>query len=75
MVKLALGGDFPRAAKLHRKLYPVFKTLFIEPNPVPVKFALQRAGIIASAEVRAPLCDMAEANEAVLVRSLAALGR
>ncbi|MBI5769011.1 MAG: 4-hydroxy-tetrahydrodipicolinate synthase [Verrucomicrobia bacterium] len=75
MVKLALAGDFPKAGKLHRKLYPVFKTLFIEPNPVPVKFALQRAGIIGSAEVRAPLCEMSSANEATLVRTLAALGR
>ncbi len=75
MVRLALAGDFPRAGKLHRKLYPAFKTLFIEPNPVPIKFALERVGIIASAEVRAPLCEMTAANEAVLVRSLAALGR
>lgn len=55
MVKLALANDFTRAARVHRKLYPAFKTLFIEPNPVPIKRALVRAGIIGSAEVR-PLC-------------------
>ena len=55
MVKLALANDFARAAKIHRKLYPAFKTLFIEPNPVPIEAALVRAGIISSAEVRSPL--------------------
>jgi 4-hydroxy-tetrahydrodipicolinate synthase len=72
MVKLALANDFARAAKIHRKLYPAFKTLFIEPNPVPIKAALVRAGIIASAEVRSPLCEMgpesAKAVEQVLAR-------
>src|SRR3954469_7982272 len=58
MVRLALANDFAKAGKIHRDLYPAFKTLFIEPNPVPVKYALQRAGIIRSAEVRSPLCDM-----------------
>src|SRR5687768_485412 len=45
MVKLALANDFAKAAKVHRRLYPMFKTLFIEPNPVPVKYALARAGV------------------------------
>jgi len=58
MVRLALANDYARAAKLHRRLYPVFKALFIEPNPVPIKAALARAGLIGSAEVRAPLCEM-----------------
>jgi 4-hydroxy-tetrahydrodipicolinate synthase len=73
MVKLALANDFVRAAKSHRKLYPAFKTLFIEPNPVPIKAALVRAGIISSGEVRSPLCDMAPANAKALERVLAQL--
>ncbi len=73
MVKLALANDFAKAAKIHRRLYPVFKSLFIEPNPVPVKYALQRAGIIASAEVRSPLCDMSAANTKALEQTLAQL--
>ncbi|MDE3085100.1 MAG: dihydrodipicolinate synthase family protein, partial [Verrucomicrobiota bacterium] len=55
--------------------YPLFKALFIEPNPVPVKTALARAGIIASAEVRSPLCEMSAANRAVLQKVLTALGK
>ena len=75
MVRLALADDFAKAQKIHRKLYPAFKALFIEPNPVPIKVALARAGIIGSAEVRPPLCDMSAANEKILVRALAAIGR
>ena len=73
MVKLALANDFTRAARVHRKLYPAFKTLFIEPNPVPIKRALVRAGIIGSAEVRLPLCDMNAANAKALEQVLAKL--
>jgi 4-hydroxy-tetrahydrodipicolinate synthase len=72
MVGLALDNDFAKAARIHRELYSAFKTLFIEPNPVPIKVALARAGIIGSAEVRSPLCEMSAANaktlEAVLAR-------
>jgi 4-hydroxy-tetrahydrodipicolinate synthase len=72
LVNLALSGDFAKARKVHQQMYPAFKTLFIEPNPVPIKVALARAGIIGSAEVRSPLCDMlpanAEALEAVLAK-------
>jgi 4-hydroxy-tetrahydrodipicolinate synthase len=71
MVQLALGNDFAKATKLHRRLYPIFKTLFIEPNPVPIKFALARAGIITSAEVRAPLCEMGAATTKTLLQALA----
>jgi 4-hydroxy-tetrahydrodipicolinate synthase len=73
MVRLALTNDFTAAGKIHRKLYPAFKTLFIEPNPVPIKAALVRAGIIGSGEVRSPLCEMTPANASALEKVLAAL--
>ena len=73
MVRLALANDFAKAAKIHRQLYPAFKTLFIEPNPVPIKAALVRAGIIASDEVRSPLCEMSPANAKALDQVLAQL--
>ncbi len=75
LTSLALAGDYAKARKLHQKLYPIFKTIFIEPNPVPIKFALARAKLIGSAEVRPPLCEMTPANEKILVAALAALGR
>jgi 4-hydroxy-tetrahydrodipicolinate synthase len=62
MVRLALAGDFPAAARLHRELYPMFRGIFVEPNPVPIKVALADRGIIGSPEVRPPLSEMATAN-------------
>ncbi|WP_414664993.1 4-hydroxy-tetrahydrodipicolinate synthase [Horticoccus sp. 23ND18S-11] len=73
MVRLALDNDFARAAKIHRRLYPAFKTLFIEPNPVPIKAALVRAGVITTGDVRSPLCEMAPASAKALEKVLAAL--
>src|SRR5882757_5841500 len=35
MVRFALAEDYVKARKIHRRLYPIFKTFFIEPNPVP----------------------------------------
>ncbi len=75
MVNLALANDYAKATKIHRKLYPIFKALFIEPNPVPVKTALARAGIIGTAEVRPPLCEMTDANRAILEQALVNLGK
>jgi 4-hydroxy-tetrahydrodipicolinate synthase len=51
--------------KLHHKMFPLFKDLFIEPNPVPVKTALGWRGAM-SGDVRLPLCEMTQANQARL---------
>ena len=63
------SGDLKSAEKLHRKLLPLFKDLFIEPNPVPVKTALGWRGAM-SPEVRLPLCEMSEVNQARLRKML-----
>jgi 4-hydroxy-tetrahydrodipicolinate synthase len=69
LVRACESGDFKSAEKLHRKLLPLFKDLFIEPNPVPVKTALGWRGLL-SGEVRLPLCEMSEANQARLRKTL-----
>jgi 4-hydroxy-tetrahydrodipicolinate synthase len=74
MVKAALANDYVRATRLHRRLYPISKALFIEPNPVPIKAALKRAGIIGAREVRAPLCEMSADHRQILLRTLKSLG-
>ncbi len=68
---LALDGDFPAAARLHRRLYPLFKALFIETNPAPIKAALAEAGRIGSPEVRLPLCELSAPGAAALKQVLA----
>jgi 4-hydroxy-tetrahydrodipicolinate synthase len=69
LVSAFTNGDSKRAERLHRKLYWLFKDLFIEPNPVPIKTALSWRGTI-SAEVRLPLCEMSVANQARLRKTL-----
>jgi 4-hydroxy-tetrahydrodipicolinate synthase len=67
-------GDTKLAFNLHHKMFPIFKDLFIEPNPVPVKTALGWRGAM-SAEVRLPLCEMSEANQARLRKTIEAFER
>ena len=67
-------GDSKLAFNLHRKMFSLFKDLFIEPNPVPVKTALGWRGAM-SGEVRLPLCEMSDANQAQLRRTLEAFER
>ena len=69
LVRACESGDLKSAEKLHRKLLPLFKDLFIEPNPVPVKTALGWRGA-TSGEVRLPLCEMSEANQARLRKTV-----
>src|SRR5881396_2559249 len=69
LVRACESSDLKSAGKLHRRLLPLFKDLFIEPNPVPVKTALGWRGAI-SGEVRLPLCEMSEANQARLRKTL-----
>jgi 4-hydroxy-tetrahydrodipicolinate synthase len=65
-------GDIAAAQHMHRRLGAIFKDLFIEPNPVPVKTALAWRGMMSS-EVRLPLCEMTPANTSKLRATLAAL--
>src|SRR5881398_1834037 len=69
LIRACESGDLKAAEKLHRKLLPLFKDLFIEPNPVPVKTALGWRGVM-SGEVRLPLCEMSEANQARLRKTV-----
>ena len=73
MVSAFARGDAKQASQLHAKFYPVFKDLFLETNPVPVKAALAMMGLIAE-EYRLPLVKMSDANRARLKATLKACG-
>jgi 4-hydroxy-tetrahydrodipicolinate synthase len=73
MVHAALKGDYERAGRIHAKLFPLFKDLFIETNPVPVKAALAMMGQIEEA-YRLPLVPISDAARAQLKRTLQSLG-
>jgi 4-hydroxy-tetrahydrodipicolinate synthase len=65
-------GRVQEAVEAHRHFYRLFKDLFIEPNPVPIKYALSLKGTM-SAEVRLPLCEMTDSNKEKLRSTLTAL--
>src|SRR6266567_3751853 len=69
LVRAFESSDVKLAQKLHRKLFPLFKDLFIEPNPVPIKTALGWRGDMSS-ECRLPLCEMTAPNQARLRKTL-----
>jgi 4-hydroxy-tetrahydrodipicolinate synthase len=73
LTRAAMSSDLATALRLHTRLYPLFKALFVEPNPVPVKHAMVVRKKISSAETRLPLCPMSAANLALVNRVLAEL--
>lgn len=74
LVQAFRSGDVAGAQRWHRRLGPLFRDLFIEPNPVPVKTALNWRGMMTS-EVRLPLCEMTGENAARLRQTLEAFER
>ena len=73
MVDAFRRGQIRKASQLHAELYPLFKDLFIETNPIPVKAALAMMGLIAE-EYRLPLVPMSPANRAKLRATMKACG-
>jgi 4-hydroxy-tetrahydrodipicolinate synthase len=57
LCKAAMAGDVKTATEIHMKLLPVHKQLFCEPNPIPVKWALNRMGKAGPA-LRLPLTPL-----------------
>jgi 4-hydroxy-tetrahydrodipicolinate synthase len=72
LVRAWRTGRTQEAVDTHRRYYQLFKDLFIEPNPVPTKYALSLKGVM-SAEVRLPLCEMSDSNREKLRSTLSAL--
>ncbi|MFN0207947.1 MAG: 4-hydroxy-tetrahydrodipicolinate synthase [Planctomycetota bacterium] len=70
MVSAASEGRYAEARAIHDKLTPLFRALFVESNPTPVKFALERCGIIKSGEVRLPLVAPGEKTKKEMLLAL-----
>jgi len=64
-----LNGETEKAKELNEKLMPLFKAMFIETNPIPVKTALALKGMIKES-FRLPMCEMAEENKEKLRKIL-----
>ncbi len=73
LCRLALQGNMSRARKLHLKMFPLVKSLFLETNPIPLKAALEMMGL-SRGEPRLPLTPLTPALKPRLRRELAKLG-
>jgi 4-hydroxy-tetrahydrodipicolinate synthase len=69
----AIGGDGKRAAEIHLKLLALHRQLFVEANPIPVKWAMARMGL-AGPTLRLPLVPLSDAHHASLEAALREAG-
>jgi 4-hydroxy-tetrahydrodipicolinate synthase len=73
MVRLFAAGDAKGALKIHTRFFPLFRNLFLETNPVPVKAALAMKGFVQE-EYRLPLVPMQPKNREILQKTLQSCG-
>jgi 4-hydroxy-tetrahydrodipicolinate synthase len=69
----ARAGRMAEAEKVHRRLLPLFKALFVESNPGPVKFLLSAMGLGAN-QLRLPLVPVEPATEKIVLEAAKAVG-
>ena len=69
----AIAGDVKRAMDIQFKLLPVHKHLFVEANPIPVKWAMNRMGLCGPT-LRLPMTELTPANAPVVEGALRAAG-
>ena len=69
----ALSGDFKAARAIDAELQPLHRDLFVEANPIPVKWAVARMGLIGSA-IRLPLVDLASTHQETVLRAMHVAG-
>ncbi len=69
----AIAGDVKRAMDIQFKLLPVHKYLFVEANPIPVKWAMNRMGLCGPT-LRLPMTELTPANAPVVEGALRAAG-
>lgn len=72
-IAAALEGDAERARRLNETLVPLHRALFLESNPIPVKWALARLGLISDG-IRLPLTPLAKQFHAPVLEAIQAAG-
>ena len=70
MCRLARQGQFSEAETINQRLMPLHKNLFIESNPIPVKWACYKLGLIADPTLRLPLTLLSESVQPVVLDAL-----
>lgn len=69
----AIAGDARRAMQIQMELLPLHRHLFVEPNPIPVKWAMSRLGLCGGA-MRLPLTELAQEARPVVEAALRQCG-
>jgi 4-hydroxy-tetrahydrodipicolinate synthase len=69
----ALAGDTRGAMKIQMALLPVHKALFMEPNPIPVKWATEKMGLCGGT-LRLPLTPLTPSSQAAVEAALFGAG-
>ncbi len=73
MCAAALRGEHDEAARIDAMLAPLHEKLFVEPNPIPAKWAVHRMGLAGRA-IRLPLLALSEGNRPVVEAAMRAAG-
>lgn len=74
MCYLAREGKFEEAEKINQRLMPLHKNLFIESNPIPVKWACYKLGLIQEPTLRLPLTVLSEKAQPAVLEALKLAG-
>jgi len=69
----AIAGDLKRAMQIQFKLMPLHKNLFVEANPIPVKWAANRLGLCGPT-LRLPMTELTAANQPLVEAALRDVG-
>ena len=70
LCRLAREGNFVEARRLNQRLMHLHQKLFVEPNPVPVKWAAKKLGLIATDTLRLPMVPLSTAACPVVEQAL-----
>ena len=73
MVAAAMNGDAVEAERLDQPIAPLHRDLFIEPNPIPVKWALARMGLMENG-IRLPLTPLSAQYQPTVLAALSTAG-
>ena len=72
MCHLARAGKFDEAEQINQRLMPLHKNLFVESNPIPVKWACYKLGLIPEPVLRLPLTTLSEQAQPKVLEALKA---
>ena len=70
MFSLALSGQIDAAREINQRLMPLHSHLFVEANPIPVKWAAHQLGLIENGELRLPLTVLSESQQPIVKQAL-----